>query len=85
MPLGAAIYTHMLQYLLATDARDDELSKAYQAVTSPRHATGEDEQSFSRRLQSATMFMRSVVYKANLKTILVEGLQPHLHRISDST
>jgi hypothetical protein len=78
MPLGAAIYTHIIQFILATYARDDELSKAYQAVTSPRHATGEDEQSFSRRLQSATMFMRSVVYKENLKAILFEGLQPHL-------
>jgi hypothetical protein len=78
IPLGAAIYPHMVQYLLATYARDDELSKAYHAVTSAKQATGEDEQSFARRLQSAAMVAGSVVDKANLKTIFVEGLQPHL-------
>jgi hypothetical protein len=78
IPVGAAIYPHMVQYLLATYARDDELSKAYHAVTSAKQATGEDEQSFARRLQSAAMIAGSVVDKANLKTIFVEGLQPHL-------
>jgi hypothetical protein len=53
--VGATIYPHMVQYLLDTHARDDELSKAYRAVTSAKKASGEDEQSFVRRLQSAAI------------------------------
>jgi hypothetical protein len=36
----------MIQYLLATYARDDELAKAYHAVSSSKQAAGEEEKAF---------------------------------------
>jgi hypothetical protein len=41
VPYGAALYPHMIQYLLDTYARDDELEKAYHAVSSAKQAAGE--------------------------------------------
>jgi hypothetical protein len=68
----------MIQYLLATYARDDELAKAYHAVSSVKQAAGEDEKVFARRLQLAAILVVSVVDKSNLKSIYVQGLHPHL-------
>jgi hypothetical protein len=34
--VGAAIYPHVVQYILATYARDEEFSKTYREVTSAK-------------------------------------------------
>ena len=43
VPYGASLYPHMIQYRLATYSRDDELEKAYHAVSSAKQAAGENE------------------------------------------
>jgi hypothetical protein len=78
VPYWAALYPHMFQYLLAAFARDDELAKAYHAVSSSKQAAGEEEKAIARRLQSAAILASSVVDKSNLKSIYVKGLHPHL-------
>jgi hypothetical protein len=55
VPYGPGLYPHMIQYFLATYSRDDELAKAYHAVSSAKQAPGEDEKAFARRLQSAAI------------------------------
>jgi hypothetical protein len=76
VPPGMPAYPYMVQYLLETYALDDELAKAYMAVTTAKQAEGEGERAFGRRLHRLAIKAGNVVAKRDLKTIYVEGLPP---------
>jgi hypothetical protein len=73
-PLYFPTYPYMVQYLLETYAVDDELSRAYMAVTTAKQAENEGEKSFSRRLHCLAIKAGNVVDKRDLNTIYQEGL-----------
>jgi hypothetical protein len=66
----------MVQYLLETYAVDDELSRAYMAVTTAKNAENEGEKSFGRQLHCLATRAVNFVEKRDLTTIYVEGLLP---------
>jgi hypothetical protein len=76
VPPGMPAYPYMVQYLLETYALDDELAKAYLAVTTAKQAEGEGERAFGLRLHRLAIKAGKVVAKRDLKTIYVEGLPP---------
>jgi hypothetical protein len=75
-PLCFPTYPYMVHYLLETYAVDDELSRAYMAVTTAKQAKNEGEKSFGRRLHRLAIKAGNVVHKRDLTTIYVEGLLP---------
>ena len=75
-PLCFPTYPYMVQYLLETYAVDDELSRAYMAVTTAKQAENEGEKAFGRRLHRLAIKAGNVVEKRDLTTIYVEGLLP---------
>jgi hypothetical protein len=75
-PICFPTYPYMVQYLLETYAVDDELSRAYMAVTTAKQAENEGEKSFGRRLHRLAIKAGNVIDKRDLTTIYVEGLLP---------
>ena len=73
-PLSFPTYPYMVQYLLETYAVDDELARAYMAVTTAKQAENEGERAFGRRLHRLAIKAGNVVDKRDLTTIYVEGL-----------
>lgn len=73
-PLSFPTYPYMVQYLLETYAVDDELARAYVAVTTAKQAENEGERAFGRRLHRLAIKAGNVVDKRDLTTIYVEGL-----------
>ena len=73
-PLSFPTYPSMVQYLLETYAVDDELARAYMAVTTAKQAENEGERAFGRRLHRLAIKAGNVVDKRDLTTIYVEGL-----------
>jgi hypothetical protein len=75
-PIHFPTYPYIVQYLLETYAVDDELSRAYLAVTTAKQAENEGEKSFGRRLHRLTIKAGNVFDKRDLITIYVQGLLP---------
>jgi hypothetical protein len=73
-PLSFPTYPYMVKYLLETYAVDDELARAYMAVTTAKQAENEGERAFDRRLHRLAIKAGNVVDKRDLTTIYVEGL-----------
>jgi hypothetical protein len=67
VPPGMPAYPYMVHYLLETYALDDELAKAYMAVTTAKQAEGEGERAFGRRLHRLPIKAGNVVAKRDLK------------------
>jgi hypothetical protein len=86
-PLCFPTYPYLVQYVLETYSVDDELSRAYMAVTTSKKAENEGEKSLGRWLHRLTIKAGSVVDKRDLTTIYVErllllvqsGLRMHLN------
>jgi hypothetical protein len=64
----------MVQYLLETYAVEDELARAYMALTTAKQAENEGERAFGRRLHRLAIEAGNVVESHDLTTIYVEGL-----------
>jgi hypothetical protein len=78
-PIHFPTYPYIVQYLLETYAVDDELSRAYLAVTTAKQAENEGEKSFGRRLHRLTIKAGNVFDKRDLITIYVQGSGLRLH------
>jgi hypothetical protein len=69
-------YPYLVQYLLETYALDDELAKAYMAVTTAKQAEFEGERAFGLWFHRLAIKAGNVVAKRGLKTIYVDGVPP---------
>jgi hypothetical protein len=73
-PSSIPTYPYMIQYLLETFTVDEEVARAYMAVTTAKQAENEGERAFGRRLHRLAIKAGNDIYKWDLTTIYVKGL-----------
>jgi hypothetical protein len=80
-PASKPVYPYMVQYLLETYAKDDELAKAYHTAVTARQRENEDDRAFALRLRQIAASAGDIFDKATLKSIFVDGLAEYVHDI----